>query len=81
MWPSILDEDPGWTDLFTFHEALPVVKGVKLAAQVWIHQYDYYAPRIERRCALESFSPGSEDPRWEACLKLERQPKGRCNTG
>ena len=44
MWPSVLDEDPTRCDERTQHEALPVVQGVKYAANAWVHLYDFMAP-------------------------------------
>lgn len=41
VWPSVLDEDPNQQDDRTFHEALPVEKGTKHAANVWVHQREY----------------------------------------
>jgi prolyl 4-hydroxylase len=32
IWPSVLDKDPNRKDFRTGHEALPVIKGVKYAA-------------------------------------------------
>ena len=32
IWPSVLDDDPNLKDYRTDHEALPVIKGVKYAA-------------------------------------------------
>uniref|UniRef100_A0A7S1FVK5 Fe2OG dioxygenase domain-containing protein n=1 Tax=Corethron hystrix TaxID=216773 RepID=A0A7S1FVK5_9STRA len=44
LWPSVADgewDEPHW---WTDHEALPVVKGMKYAANAWIHLYDYKTP-------------------------------------
>ena len=41
LWPSILDENPTMKDWWTIHEALPVVKGKKYAANAWLHLRDY----------------------------------------
>ena len=43
FWPATLDAEPFTSDDRTHHEALPVEKGVKYAANFWIHQYDYVA--------------------------------------
>ncbi|CAJ1956929.1 unnamed protein product [Cylindrotheca closterium] len=43
IWPSTLDESPNEIELRTQHEAQPVTKGVKYAANVWYHQYSYKA--------------------------------------
>jgi len=44
VWPSVTDADPETWDVRTFHEAMPVIKGVKYAANHWIHLYDYKGP-------------------------------------
>lgn len=41
LWPSVLDEFPDRIDHRTQHEARPVIKGKKYAANSWIHQYDF----------------------------------------
>ena len=46
LWPSVLDEDPTKIDSRTYHEAQPVVKGVKYAANSWFHLYDFQAPNL-----------------------------------
>ena len=40
LWPSVLDDDPKEMDEWTMHEALPVVKGKKYAANAWLHLRD-----------------------------------------
>ena len=49
-WPSVLAASPERNDLRTNHEALPVVRGTKLAANVWIHQHDFMTP-YSKGCA------------------------------
>jgi prolyl 4-hydroxylase len=44
IWPSVLDDNPNEIDWRTIHEALPVVRGVKLAANSWIRQYNFRIP-------------------------------------
>jgi len=44
LWPSSLDSNPEKIDVRTHHEALPVIKGTKYAANAWIHLYDYQEP-------------------------------------
>ena len=44
LWPSVLDEDLTRQETKTFHEALPVVKGLKIAANAWIHLYNFHVP-------------------------------------
>lgn len=43
LWPSVRNDDPMSIDSRTRHEALPVEKGTKFAANAWIHQHDYVA--------------------------------------
>lgn len=40
-WPATLPQDPFVSDDRTHHEALPVTRGTKYAANFWLHQYDY----------------------------------------
>ena len=49
FWPATLNDDPFTSDGRTHHEALPVTKGVKYAANFWLHQYDYVGPH-KRGC-------------------------------
>ena len=53
VWPSVHNDDPGCTrrggmygnaDERTTHEAMPVTAGVKFAANMWLHQYDFQRP-------------------------------------
>ena len=46
LWPSTLDDKPSKIDGRTIHEARPVHKGVKLAANAWIHLYDFRTPNL-----------------------------------
>ena len=41
LWPSVRNEEPFVQEERTHHEALPVLRGVKYAANYWIHQFDY----------------------------------------
>lgn len=41
LWPSVLDRDPTERDDRTEHEAVTVYKGVKYAANYWLHMYDF----------------------------------------
>lgn len=41
LWPSVLDSNLNAPETFTYHEALPVLKGVKYAANAWIHLNDF----------------------------------------
>lgn len=41
LWPSVLNDDPLAKDQRTEHAALPVIKGIKYAANAWIHQGNF----------------------------------------
>ena len=41
IWPSVLSHDPSLQDDRTFHEAMPVTKGVKYGANQWLHLRAY----------------------------------------
>jgi len=46
LWPSMQDSDPTKADMRMYHQAMPVKKGVKYAANAWIHLYDYRVPNL-----------------------------------
>jgi len=46
LWPSTLDQDPESIDSRTMHEAKPVKRGLKYAANSWIHLFDYEKPNL-----------------------------------
>ena len=46
LWPSTLSENPEQQDIRTMHEARPVVKGIKFAANSWIHLYNFMEPNL-----------------------------------
>lgn len=41
LWPATFNDRPFIKDDRTHHEALPVLRGTKFAANFWIHQFDY----------------------------------------
>lgn len=41
LWPSVLNDAPMQQDPRTHHAALPVVKGLKYAANHWIHSHNF----------------------------------------
>ena len=47
MWPSVWSNDTAVTDDRTYHEALPVEKGLKYAANLWMHLYDFQRPHAK----------------------------------
>lgn len=48
IWPSVLDDRPNERDRRTFHGSLPVKRGIKYAANAWLHQRGYR--RAKRIC-------------------------------
>jgi len=46
MWPSTLNENPLIQDSRMAHEARPVIRGRKYAANAWIHLYDFKIPNL-----------------------------------
>ena len=44
LWPSVRDTDPDLDEPMTYHEGLPPDTGIKYAANVWVHNYDYRTP-------------------------------------
>jgi len=52
LWPSVKDTTLRDTDSRTHHEALPVVSGVKYAANLWQHVYDFKTPSSSGLCAF-----------------------------
>ena len=47
LWPSVWSNDTDVTDDRTYHEALPVEKGRKYAANFWLHLYDFQGPHAK----------------------------------
>ncbi|KAL3793511.1 hypothetical protein HJC23_007251 [Cyclotella cryptica] len=41
VWPSVTNENMEVKDDWTWHEALPVMSGIKFGANAWIHLRDY----------------------------------------
>lgn len=41
LWPSVVDHDPEQQEGRTMHEAKPVIRGHKYAANAWIHLYNF----------------------------------------
>lgn len=46
LWPSVMNTNPNVPDPRMRHEALPVIKGKKFAANAWIHLYDVVSPTL-----------------------------------
>eukprot|EP00929_Paragymnodinium_shiwhaense_P091699 TRINITY_DN51608_c0_g1_i1.p1 TRINITY_DN51608_c0_g1~~TRINITY_DN51608_c0_g1_i1.p1 ORF type:complete len:526 (+),score=101.66 TRINITY_DN51608_c0_g1_i1:56-1579(+) len=45
LWPSVLDDNPTLQDNRAVHQAVAVEKGVKYAANSWIHLHNYHVPQ------------------------------------
>jgi len=50
LWPSVIEKDMLTGEPNTHHEALPVDEGVKYAANLWIHLYDFKTPSRAGLC-------------------------------
>lgn len=46
LWPSTSPDDIFRQDPRTIHEAKPVVKGIKYAANAWIHSHNFATPNL-----------------------------------
>ena len=46
LWPSTLNDNPEHIDGRTLHQAHPVVRGTKFAANTWIHLYNFETPNL-----------------------------------
>jgi len=46
VWPSVKDSNNLKQDSRTYHQAMPVIKGTKFAANSWIHLYNYAKPNL-----------------------------------
>jgi len=46
LWPSTLDDQPLEVDRRTVHQAKPVIKGRKFAANSWIHSHNFVKPNL-----------------------------------
>jgi hypothetical protein len=44
IWPNVRNDQPDEMEEWTFHEAMPVLKGQKFGSNIWYHQYDYQTP-------------------------------------
>jgi hypothetical protein len=49
LWPSVRDADPAEVEQGTYHEAMPVKRGVKYGANVWLHMHNFKSVS-ERHC-------------------------------
>ena len=54
LWPSVRGSDLTTSDKRTSHEALPVERGVKYAANLWEHLYDFKTPSNSGLCTFLS---------------------------
>ncbi len=46
LWPSVMNDNPTQQDPRTNHGAQPVKKGIKYAANSWIHLYNFQKPNL-----------------------------------
>ena len=53
LWANVRDADPSRADPRTDHEAMPPTDGsVKVATNLWLHQYDFRYPN-RRGCDMD----------------------------
>ena len=71
LWPSTLDAAPMHADHRTNHAAQPVTQGIKFAANMWIHQFDFKTPS-ERGCQLTYVNTVGNVPRDPEHIKLTK---------
>jgi prolyl 4-hydroxylase len=45
FWSSVLEGDPFEMDPRSYHQARPVLRGEKHAANIWLHQFDWRTPQ------------------------------------
>ncbi|EOD40841.1 hypothetical protein EMIHUDRAFT_222192 [Emiliania huxleyi CCMP1516] len=55
LWPNVKNGDLGASDMRTDHEALPPLAGLKYAANLWLHQFDFRGPNTHG-CDLRELS-------------------------
>jgi prolyl 4-hydroxylase len=46
LWSNTMPDDMQMKDERMYHQALPVLQGVKYAANSWIHLFDYAKPNL-----------------------------------
>jgi prolyl 4-hydroxylase len=46
LWANVKDENPSQIDHRTTHEARPVIRGTKYAANSWIHMHNFRQPNL-----------------------------------
>ena len=49
LWPNVMADNVTLPELRAHHESLPVTRGVKLAANLWLHAFEYRTLR-EQSC-------------------------------
>jgi hypothetical protein len=54
LWPSVHSHDPWETEQQTYHEAVKVERGVKYAANFWIHMFEFQK-MLQNGCDNEDY--------------------------
>ena len=67
LWPNVMAENVTLPELRAHHESLPVEGGIKVAANLWLHAFEYRTLR-DRACAYAQMpqawrSPGTPSRR------------------
>ena len=65
LWPSVLSDDPTLRDERTVHQAKAVLKGIKYAANAWVHSFNFRVAN-EWGCSAVSMTEGALPPHLPA---------------
>ena len=64
FWTNVRDADPRATEPRVMHEALPVRRGVKWAANAWVHRQSW-RPAVDAGCFTETLVAGDANCGYE----------------
>lgn len=62
LWPNVKNGDLGASDMRTDHEALPPLAGLKYAANLWLHQFDFRGPNTHGCDLRVTINPAERAP-------------------
>ena len=62
LWPNVKNGDLGASDMRTDHEALPPLAGLKYAANLWLHQFDFRGPNAHGCDLRVTIDPAERAP-------------------
>lgn len=73
LWPSVQNAAPNETDHGTYHEAMPVLEGIKLGANVWVHMHDFRSVSA-KHCLFTMKNVRAARARADSCARREYRP-------